>query len=72
MYNSSEHTPYEKELKLYNTKTYERYEEKQFNKTLETKGEESIYEKIKKFKELLDCGAITQEEFDKLKKELIK
>lgn len=29
-------------------------------------------EEIKKFKELLDCGAITQEEFEKKKKELLK
>lgn len=32
----------------------------------------SIADEIKKYKELLDCGAITKEEFEKLKKELIK
>ena len=29
-------------------------------------------EELKKFKDLLDSGAITQEEFDKKKKELLK
>ena len=28
-------------------------------------------DELKKFKELLDCGAITQEEFDKKKKQLL-
>ncbi len=31
----------------------------------------SSADEIKKYKELLDCGAITQEEFDKKKKELL-
>ena len=32
----------------------------------------SVADEIKKFKELLDMGAITQEEFDTKKKELLK
>ena len=31
----------------------------------------SVADEILKFKNLLDCGAITQEEFDKKKKELL-
>ena len=31
----------------------------------------SVADEIKKFKELLDTGAITQKEFDKKKKELL-
>ncbi len=38
---------------------------------VETVEEVDVVEQIKKFKELLDAGAITQEEFDKKKKELL-
>ena len=34
--------------------------------------EEDSLDKLKKLKELLDCGALTQEEFDEKKKELLK
>ena len=33
---------------------------------------ESISDKLKKLKELLDMGALTQDEFDTKKKELLK
>ena len=74
MFDSSWMSPSYEILKLYNTKTYERYQEKLFNKankTLEKKDDELNFEKLMKYKELLDCGVITQEEFDKKKKELL-
>ena len=37
----------------------------------ETNAEVNPYEEIKKLKELLDMGILSQEEFDKKKKELL-
>ena len=42
-----------------------------FSKKNKTSSEEDNLDKIKKLKELLDMGAITQEEFDEKKKELL-
>ena len=44
---------------------------KKQNETQPIMEEKSIADEIMKFKELLDCAAITQEEFDKKKKELL-
>ena len=46
-------------------------EEKETPKKATAKKTESVADEIKKFKELLDAGAITQEEFDAKKKELL-
>jgi membrane protease subunit (stomatin/prohibitin family) len=44
--------------------------QKEENKTTQTPiGTEDLFEKMKKLKELLDVGAITQEEFDQKKAE---
>lgn len=40
--------------------------------SLVEKKEEDPYEQIKKLKELLDMGIISQEEFDSKKKEILK
>lgn len=53
-----------KEKELYNAATAEKQEE-------EKPKSESSYDDLKKLKELLDMGAITQEEFDRKKKELL-
>ena len=42
-----------------------------FNKTPDSIQKSDPIEEIKKFKDLLDIGVITQEEFDKKKKELL-
>ena len=39
--------------------------------TQEHNSEVSVVDEIKKYKELLDMGAITQEEYEKKKKELL-
>ena len=46
-------------------------EEKETSKKATAKETESVADEIKKFKELLDAGAITQEEYDAKKKELL-
>ena len=48
------------------------YEEKQAAVEQPSEPQGDKFEEIKKYKELLDCGIITQEEFDKKKQELLK
>jgi uncharacterized membrane protein len=43
-----------------------------FTGTQTVKAEASDSEELLRYKELLDAGAITQEEFDKKKKEILK
>lgn len=55
-------------------KSIEQYNLQQNNKQLQTNTPEasiSVPEQIKQYKELLDCGAITQEEYDAKKKQLL-
>ncbi len=40
--------------------------------SMNTQGNESVSDKLKNLKELLDIGALTQDEFDAKKKELLK
>lgn len=62
--------------KLFEQKSYEHYQEKltkinTFISNTNTSNTISNLDEIKKLKELLDCGAITQEEFDAKKKNLL-
>jgi len=59
--------------KLFEQKSYEHYQEKLTKNNTVTSNTNTItsLDEIKKLKELLDCGAITQEEFDAKKKELL-
>lgn len=59
------------EEKLFNLKSYERYQERMLKDSVKESNTNSSLDEIKKLKELLDCGAITQEEFDSKKKELL-
>lgn len=59
------------EEKLFNLKSYERYQERMLKNSAKESNTNSSLDEIKKLKELLDCGAITQEEFDSKKKELL-
>ncbi len=77
MYSLNLVPPYQnKDKNLYNQKTVEHYQEKIDNRSIENgktvDNDNYNLEKIKKLKELLDCGAITQEEFEKKKKELLE
>lgn len=77
MYSLNFVPPYQnKDKNLYNQKTVEHYQEKIDNRAIENgktvDNDNYNLEKIKKLKELLDCGAITQEEFEKKKKELLE
>lgn len=56
---------------LFNLKSYERYQERMLKNSAKESNTNSSLDEIKKLKELLDCGAITQEEFDSKKKELL-
>lgn len=68
-----------KNAQIAHSKTYERYTNYlKRNKTLETENKTEVeqvsidpYEEIKKAKELLDMGIISQEEFEQKKKELL-
>lgn len=59
------------EEKLFNLKSYEHYQERMLKNSAKESNTNSSLDEIKKLKELLDCGAITQEEFDSKKKELL-
>lgn len=56
---------------LFNLKSYERYQERILKNSVKESNTNSSLDEIKKLKELLDCGAITQEEFDSKNKELL-
>ena len=57
---------------LYNSIHLLLYSEEEKRKILESQSETDNVKKIKEYKELLDSGIITQEEFDKKKAELLK
>lgn len=59
------------EEKLFNLKSYEHYQERMLKNSAKESNTNSSLDKTKKLKELLDCGAITQEQFDSKKKELL-
>lgn len=61
---------YVKELHSEILKAFNDFKSKEYNKK-EAHSESSVADEIKKYKELLDIGAITQEEFENKKKKLL-